>query len=63
MFFLIQSSTKNLTSKRVSYEKIDVTEKPEYLQKYPIYTALGLVLNGKLEFTGIYQRKKNSLKN
>ncbi|MGI0040595.1 MAG: glutaredoxin family protein [Nitrosopumilaceae archaeon] len=46
----------------VSYEKIDVTEKPEYLQKYPIYTAPGLVLNGKLEFTG-YQRKKNSLKN
>lgn len=43
----------------VSYEKIDVTEKPEYLQKYPIYTAPGLVVNGKLEFTGI--PKKNEL--
>ncbi|MEK6877731.1 MAG: thioredoxin family protein [Thermoproteota archaeon] len=37
----------------ISYDVIDVTKKPEYLQKYPIYTAPGLVLNGKLEFTGI----------
>lgn len=42
----------------VSYEKIDVTKKPEYLQKYPIYTAPGLVLNGKLEFTGIPKKEK-----
>lgn len=42
----------------VSYEKIDVTEKPEYLQKYPIYTAPGLVLNGKLEFTGIPKKEQ-----
>ncbi len=37
----------------ISYDVIDVTKKPEYLQKYPIYIAPGLVLNGKLEFTGI----------
>jgi glutaredoxin len=37
----------------ILYDVIDVTKKPEYLQKYPIYTAPGLVLNGKLEFTGI----------
>ncbi len=42
----------------VSYEKIDITEKPEYLKKYPIYTAPGLVLNGKLEFTGIPKKEK-----
>ena len=42
----------------VSYEKIDVTEKPEYLKKYPIYTAPGLVLNGKLEFTGVPKKEK-----
>ena len=42
----------------ISYEVIDVTEKPEYLKKYPIYTAPGLVLNGKLEFTGIPKKKK-----
>ncbi len=37
----------------VSYDLIDVTEKPEYLQKYPIFTAPGLVINEKLTFTGI----------
>jgi len=42
----------------VLYEKIDVTEKPEYLKKYPIYTAPGLVLNGKLEFTGIPKKEQ-----
>jgi glutaredoxin len=42
----------------VLFEKIDVTEKPEYLKKYPIYTAPGLVLNGKLEFTGVPKKEK-----
>jgi len=42
----------------ISYEVIDVTEKPEYLQKYPIYTAPGVVIDGKLEFTGIPKRKE-----
>jgi glutaredoxin len=46
----------------VSYQVIDVTEKPEYLQKYPIFTAPGLVIDGKLEFTGIPNRKKLSEK-
>lgn len=36
-----------------TYEVIDVTEKPEFLEKYPIFTAPGLVINDKLEFTGI----------
>ena len=42
----------------ISYQVIDVTEKPEYLKKYPIYTAPGLVLNGILEFTGIPKKEK-----
>lgn len=42
----------------ISYDVIDVTEKPEYLQKYQIYTAPGLVLNGKLEFTGIPKKEQ-----
>ncbi len=46
----------------VSYQVIDVTEKPDYLQKYPIFTAPGLVIDGKLEFTGIPNRKKLSEK-
>ena len=29
----------------ISYLVIDVTEKPEYLQKYPIYTAPGVVID------------------
>lgn len=37
----------------IHYVLIDVTEKPEYLEKYPIFTAPGLVINEKLEFIGI----------
>ena len=44
----------------VHYEVIDVTQKPEYLEKYPIYTAPGLVINDKLALTGI--PKKEELK-
>ena len=43
----------------MSYDVIDVTEKPEYLTKYPIFTAPGIVIDDKLEFTGI--PKKNEL--
>ena len=44
---------KLLKELKISYDLIDVTEKPEYLEKYPIFSAPGLVINGKLEFTGI----------
>ena len=37
----------------MSYDVIDVTVEPEYLEKYPIFTAPGVVIDGKLEFTGI----------
>ncbi len=49
---------KMLDELKVPYEVIDVTEKPEYLEKYPIYTAPGIVINGKLEFTGIPKKEK-----
>ena len=42
----------------ISYEVIDVTEKPEYLEKYPIFTAPGLIIDDKLEFTGIPKKKE-----
>jgi glutaredoxin len=42
----------------VSYDLIDVTKKPEYLEKYPIFTAPGLVIDQKLEFTGIPKKDK-----
>ncbi len=44
---------KMLDNLGISYNLIDVTEKSEYLEKYPIFTAPGLVIDGKLEFTGI----------
>ncbi len=44
---------KMLDKLGISYDLIDVTEKSEYLEKYPIFTAPGLVIDGKLEFTGI----------
>ncbi|TBR08551.1 MAG: thioredoxin family protein [Candidatus Nitrosotenuis sp.] len=49
---------KMLDEMNISYDIIDVTEKPEYLQKYPIYTAPGVVINGKLEFTGVPKKQK-----
>jgi len=41
---------KMLDEINISYDVIDVTEKPEYLEKYPIFMAPGIVINGKLEF-------------
>jgi glutaredoxin len=49
---------KLLDEMKVSYEVIDVTEKPEYLEKYPIFTAPGIVINEKLEFTGVPKKEK-----
>ena len=49
---------KMLDELGISYEVIDVTEKPEYLEKYPIFTAPGLIINEKLEFTGIPKKKE-----
>lgn len=44
---------KMLDNLGISYDLIDVTEKSEYLERYPIFTTPGLVIDGKLEFTGI----------
>jgi glutaredoxin len=44
---------KMLDNLGISYDLVDVTEKSEYLERYPIFTAPGLVIDGKLEFTGI----------
>lgn len=49
---------KMLNEIGVSYDLIDVTKNPEYLEKYPIFTAPGLVINQKLEFTGIPKKDK-----
>ena len=49
---------KMLDEMNISYQVIDVTKKPEYLEKYPIFTAPGVVIDEKLEFTGIPKRQK-----
>ena len=51
---------KMLDEMSVPYEIIDVTKNPEILQKYPIMTAPGIVIDGNLEFTGV--PKKDELK-
>ena len=38
---------------QVPYDIIDVTENPQILEKYPIFLAPGIVIDEKLEFTGI----------
>jgi len=44
---------KMLDKLQVQYDVIDVTKNPEYLEKYPIFTAPGLVIDEKLEFIGV----------
>ena len=51
---------KMLDDMGISYDLIDVTIKPDYLEKYPIFMAPGLVIDEKLVFTGI--PKLNDLK-
>lgn len=42
----------------VSYDVIDVTEHPEYLEKYPVFTAPAIVIDNKLEFVGVPSKKE-----
>ncbi len=49
---------KMLDELDVLYTTIDVTETPEYLQKYPIFTAPGIVIDDKLEFIGVSTKKE-----
>ena len=44
---------KMLKQLDIEFDLIDVTEEPQFLEKYPIFTAPGLVINEKLEFIGI----------
>ncbi|NND86814.1 MAG: thioredoxin family protein [Nitrosopumilus sp.] len=49
---------KMLDELNIDYQIIDVTEKPEYLEKYPIFTAPGIVIDDKLEFVGIPKKQE-----
>ena len=59
---------KMLDEIKVKYEIIDITKNPDILQKYQVMSAPGIVINGKLEFTGVpskneLERKINTIKN
>ncbi len=47
---VIEKVQPDFPDMRVEY--IDVTEHPEILQKYPVMSSPGIVVNGKLEYTG-----------
>lgn len=55
---------KMLDQMDISYQVIDVTEKPEYLTKYPIFTAPGLVIRKNWSLQEYLSKKslKKSLK-
>ena len=56
---------KMLDEMKVKYKVIDITKNPKILQKYQVMTAPGIVINGKLEFTGVPSKKdlENKIKN
>ena len=47
-----------LDEMKFPYETIDVTEKTGYLEKYPIFTVPGIVIDDKLEFVGIPKKQE-----
>lgn len=49
---------KILDRMKVKYEIIDITKNPKILEKYQVMTAPGIVINGKLEFTGVPSKEE-----
>ncbi len=37
----------------VKYKTMDITKNPSVLRKWQVFHALGIVINDKLEFTGV----------
>lgn len=44
---------KMLDEMNMKYEVIDITKNPTILQKYQVMSAPGIVIDEKLEFTGV----------
>ena len=42
----------------VKYTIIDITENPAILEKYPVKSATGIVIDSKLEFTGVPSKEE-----
>lgn len=47
---------KILDGMKVKYEVVDITKNPKILEQYKIMSAPGIVIDGKLEFTGVPKR-------
>lgn len=48
---------KILNEMNIQYSIIDITKYPEYLKKFPIFTAPGLVINDTLAYVGIPKKQ------
>lgn len=44
---------KMLDKMGVKYKTVDITKNPSVLKKWQVFHAPGIVINGKLEFTGV----------
>ena len=49
---------KILDGMKVKYEVIDITKNPKVLEKYQVMSAPGIVIDGKLEFSGVPSEDK-----
>ena len=49
---------KMLDDMKVKYEIIDITQHPEILEKYRKMSATGIVIDVKLEFTGVPNKEE-----
>lgn len=49
---------KMLNEMKVKYKIIDITKNPKILEKYKVMSAPGIIINGKLEFSGVPSRKE-----
>lgn len=43
---------------KFNVKEVDILKNPEILQKYPIFSSPGIVIDSKLEFTGMPSEKK-----
>ena len=47
-----------LDEMKVKYEIVDITKNPKILEKYQVMTAPGIVIDGKLEFSGVPSKEE-----
>lgn len=47
-----------LDDMKVKYKIVDITKNPKILEKYHVMTAPGIVINGRLEFSGVPSKEE-----